>query len=108
MPQTFTAIGAANIITTGNTVYTTPGATKGVIIGFSVANKSANVITANVWVTRSSVLLAIGNNVTIFPGSSFVPVGLEQKLVLNAADTISVGVSLNGTADVLGSVLEIS
>ncbi len=52
MANTFKSNVAANIVTSGNTVYTCPSATQTTLIGMTLANKSAGTITANVFLTR--------------------------------------------------------
>lgn len=108
MPQVFISAAKVNITLAGNTIYTVPAATKTTVIGLSIANKTPNVITGNVWITRSAVNYMLAANTTIYPGSAFVPIGADQKVVLIAADTISVSTSNTLAADVLLSALEIS
>ena len=55
MPNTFKSNVATNIETTGNTVYTCPGATQTTLIGLTIANKSNGTVTANAFLRRSSV-----------------------------------------------------
>ena len=104
--QNFISAANTDITVAGNTVYIVPAATKTTLFGVSVANRSANVITANVWISRSSVNYTIGNNVTIFPGSAFVPIGEEQKMTLLAADAIKVSASVAGSVDAILSGVE--
>jgi hypothetical protein len=59
-------------------------------------------------------LNAAGSNVhvlknsTIPPGGALVPIGGDQKLVLEAGDYLQVNTSIASSADVIVSVLEIS
>ena len=45
---------------------------------------------------------------TIAPGGALVPIGGDQKVVLEAGDYMRVQTSANSSADVIVSVLEIS
>lgn len=92
----------------GNTVYTVPGSTTATLLGVSLANKTANVMTANVWITRSGTRYYIAANTTIYPGSTFVPIGGDQKMVMVASDTFSVSASVNAASDIILSALETS
>ena len=107
MANTFKSNVAANITTSGNTVYTCPSATQTTLIGLTLSNKSTGSITANVYLTRSAVDYSLISNVPILTGSTLVPIGGEQKVVLQAADAIKVVSSANGSLDVIASLLEI-
>jgi tryptophanyl-tRNA synthetase len=108
MANTFKSNVAANIVTSGNTVYTCPSATQTTLIGLTIANKSGSTVTANAFVTRSAVDYAIIANAPILPGSTLVPVGGDQKVVLQVADVLKVTVSANASIDVIASLLEIA
>jgi len=53
--NTFKSNVAANIVTSGNTVYTVPAATQTTLIGLTLCNKSTSTVTATVSLTRSAV-----------------------------------------------------
>ena len=108
MANTFRSNVAANIVTSGNNIYTCPAATQTTLIGMTLSNKSGSTITANVFLTRSAVDYSIISNVPIITGSSLVPVGGDQKIVLQAADVIKVTASVNASMDTIISLLEIS
>jgi len=108
MANSFKSNVAANVVTSGNTVYTCPSATQTTIIGLTLSNKSASTLTANVYLTRSAVDYSIISNVSILTGSTLVPIGGEQKVVLQAADSIKVTASANGSLDCVASLLEIA
>jgi hypothetical protein len=108
MANSFRSNVAANIVTTGNTVYTCPAATQTTLIGLTISNKSNGTITANAFVRRSAVDYSIISNAPILTGSTLVPIGGEQKVVLEPADEIKITVSQNDSADVIVSLLEIS
>jgi tryptophanyl-tRNA synthetase len=108
MANTFKSNVAANIVTSGNTVYTTPSATQTTLIGMTLSNKGAGTVTANVFLTRSSVDYSIISNAPILTGSTLVPIGGDQKVVLQAADSVKITTSANGSVDVIVSLLEIA
>ena len=108
MANTFKSNVAANIVTSGNTIYTCPSATQTTLIGLTLSNKSAGTITSNVYITRSAVDYSIISNAPILTGSTLVPIGGDQKVVLQAADVLKVTTSANGSVDVIASLLEIT
>ena len=108
MANTFKSNCSANIVTSGNNIYTCPSATQTTLIGMTLANKSGSTVTANVFLTRSAVDYSIISNAPIITGSTLVPIGGDQKVVLQAADVLKVTVSANGSVDVITSLLEIA
>jgi hypothetical protein len=108
MANAFRSNVAANIVTTGNTVYTCPANTQTTLIGLTLSNKSAGTVLTNVLLTRSNVEYSIISNAPILTGSTLVPIGGEQKVVLQPADAIKVTSTANNAIDVIVSLLEIS
>ena len=89
-------------ITTETTVFTGPASTQVTVIGMTIANTSSSVITASVKLNSAYLV----KNAPIPVGGTLVPIGGEQKLVVESTDTLSVIAS--GTVDVITSTLEIS
>ncbi len=110
MANTFKNYFAGAVGTTTVNVYTVPAATQATIIGMSVANLNTSSITANVTVfnSASSNSLFMVKQATIASGGALVPVGGDQKLVLEAGDKLQVQMNGDSSADVIVSVLEIS
>jgi hypothetical protein len=108
MSNAFKSNVAANIVTTGNTVYTCPDATQTTLIGLTLSNKSAGTVSANVSLFRGGVDYSLISNAPILTGSTLVPIGGEQKVVLQIADELRVTATSNGAVDVIVSLLEIS
>lgn len=108
MANAFKSNVAADIVTSGNTVYTCPSATQTTLIGLTISNKSAGTVTANVFLRRSSVDYSIISNAPILNGSTLVPIGGEQKVVFQASDELKVTASANASIDVIASLLEIT
>jgi hypothetical protein len=96
--------------TGGLLVYTSPASTVATVIGVNVANIVSQNINVDVQITDSSagVTKYLVKGVLIVPGSSAILVGGEQKVVLEAEDSITVTSTVNSSADVVVSVLEIS
>jgi hypothetical protein len=96
--------------TGGLTAYTCPAGTSATVIGVNVANILTQNINVDVEITDNSagVTKYLIKGALIVPGSSAVLVGGEQKIVLEANDVITVTSSVNSSADVVISVLEIT
>jgi hypothetical protein len=110
MANTFKNSITGSIGTTNTTVYTTPVATSATVIGVSVANVVTNNISVSVRLTDTSTskTVYLVKDALLVPGGSAVLVGGEQKLVMEATDSLSVVSSVASSADVIVSVLEIT
>lgn len=97
---------ASASVTTQTTVYTAPSLTQSTVIGMSVANTSASLATVSVQVTMGGTTVYLIKNAPVPVGGAMVPVGGDQKVVLEAGDAIKV--TSDQTVDVLLSALEIS
>lgn len=108
MSNTFKSYPVKNISTAGSTVYTVPSVTQTVGVGLVISNTTSSAITSSVYITRSAVNYYIVNNATVPSGGSLVAAGVDQKLVLQASDTVTVVASANNCADCWFSILEIA
>ena len=106
MANSFKNYFAASVGTTANTVLTATTSTT--VIGCSIANKTAAAITASVQVNSSSVDYYLIKDAPILSGGSLIPVGGEQKLVLENGDSFKVTSNTASSVDVIVSVLEIT
>ena len=106
MANTFKNYFARNVGTSANTVITATTATT--VIGCSIANKLATSVSATVEVNSSSVDYCLIKDAPILNGSSLIPIGGEQKLVLENGDSFKVTANTASAVDVIVSVLEIS
>lgn len=91
--------------------YTTTSGVQATVIGMTIANITASPISANVILTCSGAAapnVYLVKDATIAPGGALVPVGGDQKLVLEAGDYLQVNTSVASSADVITSVLEIT
>ena len=108
MANTFTSYVAKNVGTSASTLVTVAAATQTTVIGITVANTSASAITCDVYFTRSAVDYYLIKGATVQPGTAFVPVGGDQKLVLTTSDALKVVTNTASSADVIASVLNIT
>jgi hypothetical protein len=108
MANTFKNSFSKDVGTSDATIYTTPSSTQTTVIGLSIANTTTTSVLGDVYVTSDSVDYYIVKGATIPPGGALVPVGGDQKLVLEAADALKIVSNTADSLDVVCSVLEIS
>lgn len=101
MANSFKSYQSTNV-TTEATVLTGPASTETTVIGLSVANVGAGLATVNVKLNSAHIVKAAPVPV----GGSLVVIGGDQKVVVEATDTIKV--SSDVAVDVCTSTLEIS
>ena len=83
-----------------------PVGTQTTVIGMSIANITVSPILANVTVTSSGSTYFMMFNAQVPVGSTLVPVGGDQKLVLEPGDYVQV--QTTGSAHVIASAVEIT
>ena len=93
-------------VTANSTIFTAGSGVQATVIGMTIANLTTSPITANVFLTAGGTDYYMVSQATIAVGGALIPIGGDQKVVLEAADAIKV--STSGTSDVILSVLEIS
>ena len=100
---------AAGVGTTLTDVYVANTGVSGIAIGMTVANITTAAVSANVKVysAATSNSAFIVKESTIAAGGTLVPLGGDQKLVVEAGDKIQVQMSAASAGDVVVSVLEI-
>jgi len=106
--------GSSTNAATDMTIYTCPSSTETTIIGMSIANITTSQITVDVKIesdtsdteTNSNVFLI--KDAPISVGGTFVPVGGDQKVVLQATDVLKVQSDTANSADTIVSILEIT
>jgi len=108
MANTFKNAISAAVGTSQASVYTVPSATTTTCIGLTVANRTASSITVDVEVTDTSASTSVFlvKSATVPAGGALVPIGGDQKVVLETTDIIKVTSSAASSADVIVSVLE--
>ena len=108
MANSFKNYFLKNANTTSQNVFVAGAGVSATVIGMTIGNTTAAPITANISVTSATVAYTMLLNATIATGGALVPVGGDQKLVLEAGDYIQVQTSAANSADVIVSVLEIT
>jgi hypothetical protein len=101
MPNNFKSYQNTSV-TTEATVLTGPASTQTTVIGLSIANTGAGAATVSVKLNTAYIV----KDAPIPIGGSLVAVGGDQKVVVEATDTIKV--SSDVIVDVITSTLEIS
>ena len=108
MANTFKNSFVKDVGVSASTVYVTPAATQTTVIGLSIANTTNAVVTSDIYVSSGGVDYYMVKGVTIPAGGSLVPIGGDQKLVLESDDALKIVSSTAASLDVICSLLEIS
>ena len=108
MASTFKNAVSASVGSSTTSVYTVPSATTTTVIGITISNITASDITVDIAVTDTSATTTVYllKGATVSVGGALVPIGGDQKVVLEATDIIKVTSSAASSADVIVSVLE--
>lgn len=106
MANTFKNSFAKDLGTSAVVVYS--ATTQTTIIGLTLANTTTSVITVDVYVNSASTNYYLVKGATVPAGGALVPVGGDQKLVLESGDSLRAVSSLASSVDVICSVLEIT
>lgn len=93
-------------VTTATTIYTAPLATQSTVIGMNIANTASAAASVSVALESGATTVYVVKNAPIPVGGALVPIGGDQKLVLEAGDLIKV--TSDQTVDVIVSALEIA
>jgi hypothetical protein len=107
--KTKTFDGSSTAASTAMTIYTCPASTETTIIGMTISNITTSQILVDVTFENSD-----GDNVYILKeapipvGGALVPIGGEQKVVMEASDIIKVTSDTANSADTTLSILEIT
>lgn len=107
--KTKTFDGSSTAASTAMTIYTCPASTETTIIGMTISNITTSQILVDVTFENSD-----GDNVYILKeapipvGGAMVPVGGDQKIVMEASDIIKVTSDTANSADTTLSILEIT
>ena len=90
------------------TIYTAATGVQVTVIGLTVSNITTSDVNVDVFVNSGGNDFYIVKGATIEPGSALVPIGGDQKLVLEQSNFIRVQSDTTSSVDVTISVLEIS
>jgi hypothetical protein len=108
MANQFKNYSQSGVGTSASTIYTAGSGVTSTVIGMTIANILNTTITANVIVNTGGSDFYMVKMAEIEPGSSLITIGGDQKLVLEATDSIKVSTSNASAADVILSLLEIT
>lgn len=108
MANIFKTKFSKSVGTSAATIYTGPAATATTIIGMTIANITSSVITVDAYITSGGVDYYLVKGATVPVGGSLVPVGGDQKVVIETGAVVKVVSSAASSADVVMSILEIS
>ena len=107
--KTKTFDGSSTGANTDMDVYTCPPSTETTIIGMTISNISTSQILVDVkFINNDGDNTFLINDAPIPVGSAFVPIGGDQKIVMEASDILRVQSDTANSADTTLSVLEIS
>jgi len=108
MANTFKNAVSSAIGTSQTSVYTVPASTTSTVIGLTVSNIHSSAITVDVVITDTSASASvfIVKAATIPVGGALVPIGGDQKVVLETGDIIKITSNTASSADAIVSVLE--
>ena len=110
MPNTFKNQTLKAAGTTAQNAYAAGAGVQATVIGMTIANITPSPISANVILSGGNITnnVYLVKDATIAPGGALVPVGGDQKVVLEAGDYLQVNTSVASSADVIVSVLEVT
>lgn len=109
MASTFKNYTAQAVGTTANAVYNpTTANIQSTVIGMTIANVANNTISISVILNTGSSNTHLVKNAVVPIGGAIVPIGGEQKLVMEQNDTLYVSSNTATSADVIVSVLELT
>jgi hypothetical protein len=97
-----------NANTASQNVFSAGAGVQATVIGMTIANITNAPITANVTITSNGTSYFMVKSAIIASGGALVPIGGDQKVVLEATDYLQVQTSAADSADVILSVLEIT
>ena len=109
-----TKAGGAVGANTDQTIYTCPSSTSTTIIGMSIANITTSQVTVDVKLESDTADTETNANVFLIKdapipvGGTLVPIGGDQKIVLQATDVLKVQSDTANSIDTTLSILEIT
>ena len=108
MANSFKNYFLKNANTTSQNVYVAGAGVSATVIGMTIGNTTSAPISANITVTSAGTSYFMLQGAVIATGGALVPIGGDQKLVLETGDFVQVQTSAANSADVIVSVLEIT
>jgi hypothetical protein len=109
MANAFKNYLAVGVGTTANAVYSpTASGIQSTVIGMTIANVNTVPIYASVLLNSGSANAYVVKNALVPTGGALVPIGGDQKLVMEQNDVLYVVCDKASSADIIVSVLEIT
>ena len=108
MANTFSRQISRNIGTTSTAVggYTVPAATTSVVVGLTVCNTSGATIAVDITLNNGANDFYIVKGAPVSSGGALVPIGGDQKIVLETGDSIKVLSDSASSVDAILSIME--
>lgn len=88
--------------------YTVGTSTKTVVLGLTVSNTSGSTINADVYINNGANNYYIVKAAPITAGGALVPIGGDQKLVLESGDNVKIKSDSTSSLDAIMSIMEIT
>tara|TARA_R100001015_G_C4634818_1_gene202239 strand:+ start:4565 stop:4897 length:333 start_codon:yes stop_codon:yes gene_type:complete len=88
--------------------YTVGASTETTVIGLTVANTTASTVNIDVTLNDGANDTYVVKDAPIPTGGALVPIGGNQKIVLNTGDSIKVNSDTASSVDAILSILEIT
>jgi hypothetical protein len=88
--------------------YTVGANTKTVVLGLTVANTTGSTISADVYINNGSDNYYLVKGAPVNSGGALVPIGGDQKLVLQFNDNIKIRSDSLSSIDAVMSIMEIT
>jgi len=110
MANIFYRKASANVGTTGATIgnYTVGSGVKTVVLGLTVSNTTGASISADVFINNGANNFYLVKGAPITAGGALVPIGGDQKLVLEFNDNVKVQTDTANSASAIMSIMEIT
>ena len=110
MANTFYRKFSANIGNTSSTLgsYTVSSGTTSIVLGLTLCNTTGATINASVFVNNGANNYYIIKNAPINSGGALVPIGGDQKVVLQFNDNVKIVSDTASSIDAVMSIMEIT
>jgi len=110
MANTFYRKVSANVGTSATPVggYTVGGSTTTIVIGLTISNTTGATVNASLFLNNGANNYYIVKNAPISSGATLVPIGGEQKMVLQTNDNVKVVSDSASSLDVVMNIMEIT
>ncbi len=110
MANTFFRKFSANIGTASTTLgsYTVGANTTSIVLGLTISNTTGSSINASVLVNNGANIYFLVKNAPIASGGALIPIGGDQKLVLQFNDNVKIASDTATSIDAYMSIMEIT